>query len=134
MATLAWMRSLILCQLPRDSLFYELWRCLHVFFKKCHISQWSRLISIVCNKYTYQYLQCHMWMFYHRKIYSCQAPPLSYHFSYMQTRSRATLNAAYKKLLSIFNFVFIAIVNGLLRRQMVITFFPVLTLHKFSYG
>lgn len=43
------------------------------FLKKCHISQWSRLISIVCNKYTYQYLQCHMWMFYHRKIYSCQA-------------------------------------------------------------
>lgn len=39
------------------------------FLKKCHISQWSRLISIVCNKYTYQYLQCHMWMFYHRKIY-----------------------------------------------------------------
>lgn len=43
------------------------------FLKKCHISQWSRLISIVCNKYTYQYLQCHMLMFYHRKIYSCQA-------------------------------------------------------------
>lgn len=42
------------------------------FLKKCHISQWSRLISIVCNKYTYQYLQCHMLIFYHKKIYNCQ--------------------------------------------------------------
>lgn len=63
------------------------------FLKKCHISQWSRLISIVCNKYTYQYLQYVTCWYFTTKRFITVKPPLSSHFSYMQTR--ATWNAAH---------------------------------------